>query len=217
MGLAIVPMSIDDSIASEQGCNMACMAVPWLLSLGFSIVFSALFSKIWRINQIVRNSRNFQRVKVKIHHVMIPFFVIFVANVALLTTWTLVAPLVWVRELDEGYEGCGLDSYGFCSFDGDVTSISLAISLLVVNFAALVLALVQLFRARNVPVEYSETRYIAIAIGSSLQVFLTGLPILLLVNDSPELLYFVKVSLVFVIAMSILLLIFLPKMFLLSN
>ena len=214
MGLSIIPMGIDDSIASDRGCSVACMAMPWLLSLGFSIVFSALFSKIWRINQVVQACQNFQRIDVKVHHVMVPFFFIFTANVVILTIWTSVDPLVWVRESGKDSRGADeFDSYGFCSFQNHPASLSLGASLLAINFLALVLAIVQLYRARNVPVEYSESKYIAIAIGSNLQVFLTGLPILVLVNDSPQLLYFVKSSLVFVLAMSMLLLIFLPKVF----
>ena len=30
MGSAIIPLSIDDSIASPEGCSMACMAFPWV-------------------------------------------------------------------------------------------------------------------------------------------------------------------------------------------
>lgn len=208
MGLSIVPMGIDDSLASDRGCTIACNFVPWLLSMGFSIAFAALYSKIWRINQIVKACRNYQRVNLKPRHVLVPFFCIFTLNVVVLTLWTAIDPLVWVRESRDDDK----NSYGSCSFQGHAASISFAASLLAINFLALVLALVELYRARNISMEYSESKYIAIAIGSNLQVFLTGLPILVLVNDSPQLLYFVKSSLVFVLAMSMLLLIFVPKM-----
>lgn len=35
---SIIPLSIDDSIASQRGCDIACMAVPWLFSIGFAVV-----------------------------------------------------------------------------------------------------------------------------------------------------------------------------------
>eukprot|EP00977_Amphora_coffeiformis_P022174 scaffold10570_cov176-Amphora_coffeaeformis.AAC.24 len=212
MGLAIVPMGIDDSIASDDACSTACMAMPWLLSLGFSIVFSALFSKIWRINQIVDACQNFKRLDVKLHHVMVPFFIIFTTNVVILSLWTVLDPLVWVRETrDSGRRSDEFNSYGACSFNDHVVSTALGVSLLVINFLALLMALIQLYRARNISVEYCESKYIAIALGGNLQVFLTGLPILVLVNDSPQVLFFVRSSLVFALAMSMLLLIFVPK------
>jgi hypothetical protein len=36
-GLAIIPLSID-----QRGADAACMALPWLLAIGFSLTFSAL-------------------------------------------------------------------------------------------------------------------------------------------------------------------------------
>jgi hypothetical protein len=52
MAASIFPFGIEDDIASEQGADMACMSGIWLYSLGFVTVFSALFSKIWRINRV---------------------------------------------------------------------------------------------------------------------------------------------------------------------
>jgi multiple sugar transport system substrate-binding protein len=57
LGLTIIPLGIDDgdssplscSLEDSEGCDKGCMAVPWLLALGWSIVFSALFSKLWRV------------------------------------------------------------------------------------------------------------------------------------------------------------------------
>jgi len=52
MGSAIIPISVDDRIASIEDCSLACIFSPWLASYGFVIAFSALFSKTWRINQV---------------------------------------------------------------------------------------------------------------------------------------------------------------------
>jgi gamma-aminobutyric acid type B receptor len=57
LGASIIPLGIDDGDASPLSCSLedydacdrACMAVPWCLMLGWSIVFSALFSKLWRV------------------------------------------------------------------------------------------------------------------------------------------------------------------------
>ena len=49
MASAIIPLSIDDGFASETGCDIACMATPWLISIGFSLTLTALFVKLKRI------------------------------------------------------------------------------------------------------------------------------------------------------------------------
>jgi len=219
MGLSLIPLSIDDSLASPTGCSIACMAFPWLLSIGFSMSFSALFSKVWRINQIVKGAKNYRRVHISTRDVLVPFAVICTANVVILGIWSGVDPLVWVRETMDGEtkesEGANYreDTYGHCSVHENVFGLVCLVLLVLVNFGALVLALIQLYHARELSTEYSEGKYIAIAMGSMIQVFLTGLPILVIVTDSPRVSYFVKSTIVFTLAMSLLLLTFLPKFY----
>jgi gamma-aminobutyric acid type B receptor len=101
MALGIVPLSIDDGIASTRGCDIACMSVPWLLSFGFTLAFSALFSKLWRMNKLFHN-QNFRRAKVTEKDVLAPFATLFTLNFAVLLTWTLVDPVHWSRDpIDE--------------------------------------------------------------------------------------------------------------------
>ena len=47
---SIIPYSIDDTMFPVWVCNKACGAVLWLLFPGLSIIFSALFTKTYRIN-----------------------------------------------------------------------------------------------------------------------------------------------------------------------
>ena len=47
MGSAMIPLSIDDE-GSQRAADIACMCSPWLINVGFVVVFSALFSKTWR-------------------------------------------------------------------------------------------------------------------------------------------------------------------------
>ena len=35
MGLAIVPMGLDDSVVSIEGASIACMVTPWMVVVGF--------------------------------------------------------------------------------------------------------------------------------------------------------------------------------------
>ena len=68
------------------------MAVPWLVSLGFTISFAALFAKIWRVNQVMSAAKKFTRIKVTEKDVIKPFLILFVLNFVLLLAWQLVDP-----------------------------------------------------------------------------------------------------------------------------
>lgn len=48
MALAVIPMGMQGTEPSLS-LDVACMAGPWLMFLGFVIAFSALFSKTWRL------------------------------------------------------------------------------------------------------------------------------------------------------------------------
>jgi hypothetical protein len=76
MGSSIIPLSIDPGVASDKGCSRACMALPWLLSIGFSLMMSALWAKTKRIHQILLNGATFRRVTVTAYDVSKPMLTI---------------------------------------------------------------------------------------------------------------------------------------------
>mmetsp|Transcript_24207 Transcript_24207/g.39516 ORF Transcript_24207/g.39516 Transcript_24207/m.39516 type:complete len:1286 (+) Transcript_24207:228-4085(+) len=205
MALTIVPLSIDDGVASIRGCDMACMASPWLFSVGFVTTFAALFSKIWRINKIFQSNR-FKRVKVTEKDVLVPFVSLFILNFGLLLSWTIVDPLTWDRVYTDDF-----NSYGRCVGHGRSHLFFLA-AIGFIDLCALVLACVQAYKARGISDEYSETKYIAIAIGGWIQVVLVGLPLMFLVSENPSASFFIKSCIIFAISLAMLLLIFVPKM-----
>lgn len=76
LAVSIVPMAIDHSIASLNGCAMACNSIIWLLALGFSLIFSSLFSKTHRINKIMNNAKKFKRIQVTVRDTLKPVIVL---------------------------------------------------------------------------------------------------------------------------------------------
>lgn len=214
MGSAIIPLSFDDS-EGGHGCSMACMAVPWLLCLGFCVSFSALFSKTWRINRIFQAKDRFVKVQVTERDVLVPFIVLVFLNVLVLSLWTTLAPLHYVRKYHPGTDDWNrfISSYGLCSavtnrFGG---AIPYLISLGVINLGVIIMANIQAYRARSIQSEFSESKYIALVMASFLQSACIGGPILFLVQDNPQVFYVVMVFMIFLTCMSILLLIFIPK------
>ena len=203
-------MGIDDGIASQAICNFACMASPWLAATGMTLVFSALFSKIWRLHSVFKNAMRFQRVEVKAKDVILPLVVMLSLNVIFLTIWTVLDPLYFER-VYFGRTGSGeISSYGQCTADG-VISKAMLFLILGVNMMAIVLANFQAYQARNISTEYSESKWIAFCMVSILQAMMIGTPILILASTNPTANFIVWSMLIFVICMSILGLLFVPK------
>jgi 7 transmembrane sweet-taste receptor of 3 GCPR len=71
-GSALFPLGVDDGIASEVTCSRACMSIPWLLALGWTILFSGLFAKLRRVNIVFRNAAQFRRLTVSHRDVLQP-------------------------------------------------------------------------------------------------------------------------------------------------
>jgi ABC-type sugar transport system substrate-binding protein len=214
MSSSIIPIGFDNENYSVGACSAACIATPWLLSIGFSTVFSALFSKLWRINRVVESAQRFNKQVVTVRDVILPFCLLMVANLIILICWTVVAPLEYVRRDDLGTDPWNrvISSYGTCMTREGQRSVPFVSALVAVNLGALLFANIQAYKARSIQSEFSESKYIALVVAGMMQVSLVGLPVLLLTVDNPPVYYLLRILLVFVITLAIIGLIFVPKM-----
>ena len=116
------------------------MAFPWLLALGFSVAFSALFAKIVRIRKIMANAQAFRRKEVPIKDVIFIMVVAMAIEGVVLLSWQLVAPLKWNREVvatsDLGYP---TQSVGLCASENPNLSLVFYICLFIVNFVVILI------------------------------------------------------------------------------
>jgi 7 transmembrane sweet-taste receptor of 3 GCPR/Periplasmic binding protein domain len=210
---SIIPLSIDDSAGSPaEYVNAACMTFPWLLTLGFATTFSALLSKTWRINKIFQTSLRFTRKEVNSWDVLFPVIILLGANILVLSLWTAFAPLQFSRQPHPGTDAWNrvISTYGMCS---SPNALPYAVTIVILNFMLLLIANYQAFRARDIQSEFSESKYIAIVMGSMLQIAVIGIPIVFLVYDEPRVVYLVISLAIFSICLSILLFIFIPKIY----
>ena len=150
----------------------------------------------------------FRSIKVTEKDVMLPFAVLFTSNLILMTVWTVLNPLVWVR-----IETSPTESYGVCNVNNtDKADWKVIVSVLaILNGAALIGANFEAYKARNVDTEFGESSYIGLIMGSFLQVVAVGLPLFFLVKDNPTARFFLTSSMVFLMCISVLLLLFIPK------
>lgn len=145
--------------------------------------------------------------------------ILFGLNFVLLLAWTLVDPLRFVRLATDDNSVAtedDVETYGACRSENKGLQ-SFGIPLLVVNIGALVLACIQAYRARGISDEYSESKYLAIAVASWFEVCLVGIPLLIIVDSNPTASYFLKASMIFIVSISLLLLVYLPKFFLMRK
>lgn len=120
MSSSLVPLSMDDggNPASMSRANSVgiCMSIPWLAFIGFSVAFSALFSKAWRVNQLFRARKPYARIKISERDVLPPFFLLLTCNIIVLLCWTLIDPLTYKRDEYEGIDHWQrvIATYGVC-------------------------------------------------------------------------------------------------------
>lgn len=209
---AVIPMSLQEPISSG-GLNMACLSIPWLLSIGFVTSFSSMFCRTWRLNKVIDKAKKFQRVKVESKDVLLPFVILLALNLVVLSVWSAVAPLEWIRVEVANYDvfGRSRESYGTCaSRDANFEALIVTV-LLLINLSAVGFSLYQSYLARDHPSQYNESYHVATAMASQLEAILLGVPVLILVRDNPTASFLVRSILVAIFCSAILLPMFVPK------
>jgi hypothetical protein len=210
MGLAILLLSFDDEIASDDVVSAFCIAVPWLVTFGWILTFSAIFTKTNRVNKIFHNPQRLRRIKVTSWDVMKPFAVLLSVAGITLIVWTVVSPPVWEREVSQvDVFSREIESMGFCNYE---ESLPYAIILLIVLLGTVLLSLYEAFVARNISTEFAESDYIFVVLCVVVLVSFMGIPIMLIARDQPQARFFCSVCIIFIICFAVLLLIFGPKM-----
>jgi hypothetical protein len=96
---SIIPYSMDDKRNLESECSGACTAVFWLLFPGLSIIFSALFTKTYRINLIMKNSKKFRRIKVTIRQTLTTMAVMLICEFTYCSSYYSILLYSFYRDL----------------------------------------------------------------------------------------------------------------------
>jgi gamma-aminobutyric acid type B receptor len=119
----LVPLSFDDqgdpdSMSDTRSMGI-CMSIPWLAFTGFTVTFSALFSKTWRVNRFFNSPSAYGKMKVTEKDVLAPFAFLLTCNFIVLISWTVIDPLTYEREFEDGtdYWNREIASNGSCHSD----------------------------------------------------------------------------------------------------
>ena len=219
--------------------TIACTSSTWLLWLGLSIIFSALYAKAYRVNKIFMNAKKFRRVTVKAKHTIAPMVILLISDIIILSIMSKYDPIQYITEGDkysQDHFNRPQKTVAMCTFPAKEYSIVLAI----LNLGMLGVALFQAWRgkvspttvsfsrtvstayfmfslscpllvARHLATEFQESKYVLEAVKATVLVCFIGLPVLIMAEQNPDIHAFVLNAVAFAVAIIVLLLLFLPK------
>ena len=187
---------------TDASLDRACLSAPWLVSLGYIFIYSALFMKLWRLNKVL----SFRRRKVKVRQVFGPFLVICLCTVAVLIAWSVIDPLSWKRtEINEATE----ESYGRCISRHANTFLIPLVALMGISTSA---CAVMAWITKDVDSRFAESKFIFYTIFVQIQVLMLGVPVLVILEfASANTTYLDRSMLVFLVVMTVVILMIGPK------
>jgi len=213
---AILPSTIDDSNGgSLAAASTACMVSPWLYSIGFVLTFSALFVKSHRVRKIF-NNKSLSVVKdgIRTHELLGYIGFLLVIDGIILTVWTAQSPLQYIRTiLSKDTFGNPTASVGLCQPASGEIPLGFLLAIGLFHLILLMYGSYICYQIKHIGGAYSEAKYIAISMFGSLQVLIVGIPIMVMVGAQPNTSFLVKTGIVFLNDFSVLMFIFLPKVY----
>lgn len=201
----IIAMAQEPDASTSTG-DAACMAIPWLYSLGFCVTFGTLFAKVRRVYIVFKSSAQLKRVTVSVLETLSIIVLVLLADSIILLSWTIVDPLKWQREVvSEDQFGEPLESQGYCTsehwaaFAGAIAGLQIVL-LLVASWMC--------FVSRHIATAFSEWKFVSIAIVSNLQILMVGVPVLIVVGADPAASFFVRSVVIWMNDLAVVILIF---------
>ncbi|XP_055332169.1 gamma-aminobutyric acid type B receptor subunit 2-like, partial [Paramacrobiotus metropolitanus] len=89
--LSVILLGIDTGLVDMEYIPAVCTARLWVLTIGFTLAFGAMFSKTWRVHAIFTNIKLNKKV-IKDYQLFLIVAVLLVADLVILLTWQLQDP-----------------------------------------------------------------------------------------------------------------------------
>ncbi|CAB9510051.1 acid type B receptor subunit 2 [Seminavis robusta] len=214
----IIALAQEDDPSTTEAEDVPCMAIPWLYSVGFSITFGTLFAKIRRVYLIFLNAGAVVRTgqstytqprrnsTVSWQETVMIIAAVLLVDVTILVIWTVVDPLQWQRSITQADQfGVVLESEGYCHCESLVAFASL---IGVFHLSLMGTACYMSYCARNIPTMFQEGKTVSIAMVSNLQIFIVGVPVLIIVGYDPQSSFFVRSVIIWMNDLAVVVLIF---------
>lgn len=152
-----------------------CMLFPWLLGVGFTLVYGCLFIKTWTLYQVHRSAKQMKRTNLTPVYIIKGIGLYLCVEVIILMIWTIVdRPTVKYNKMVDG-------TYDLqCTTHPTFWAIFAAVKAAWLVFGA-VLSII----TRHVASEYSESKSIAYATYNITALLVIAIPLALVLHDIP--------------------------------
>ena len=206
LSTAILTLSWDEGAGFTQAqLDVCCAITPWFFFVGQIVSFSALFTRLWRVDKVLQFRRG---QTVTILNVIYPLIVLLVLALTILITWSVVDPWLWhvetIREIPyEVYGEC--QSGHWWAFFAPLMTLIVAAETLSAFFA---------WKTSDVPEDFRDTNAVFYAICTNLQAWFVGIPILVVLDQSSSnATYFGRVLLTWIFAVCPVIIVIIPKVY----
>lgn len=198
---SILTLSFDEGAGwSTSQLSIACMSTMWFFFVGQIMTFSALFTKLGRLDKVLQFRRG-NKVTVTVLNVIVigPLAGLTVVTLLILSVWTAIEhdPWRWNRVImvevpPESYGQCEC-SY-FWAFFGPLMAVLLLAEGLTAFFA---------WKTVDVPEDFRDCKAVSYAILTQLQGWIIGVPILaVLGSSSSNATYFGRVLVIWIFSVA---------------
>jgi ABC-type branched-subunit amino acid transport system substrate-binding protein len=221
--LAIIPLSTDDEAAPDElfnyssdlaldggytPANSPCQNAIRLYNAGFVLVYMSLSCKVYKVKVLFKNA-GMKKVQVSMSLLLGTMLSSMVLVTVLEESWFFTSPFRFQRTvLTRDPYGSPVTSTGACFSEDSSTWLT---TLAALQFAMQLAGCVLCYQCRNVSTAFSEGKYVSVAMMCYLQVMALAVPVLIIVKDNPPARLLVLAGVIFANNLTVLLLIFAPK------
>ncbi|XP_071821055.1 gamma-aminobutyric acid type B receptor subunit 1-like isoform X2 [Apostichopus japonicus] len=220
--MCVFLLGLDGQYVSNTVFPKTCHAISWLLSIGFSLGYGSMFSKIVMMHSLVtqektdedgkRKRKKVSMQNVKTWRMYITIIIILVVNLVLQLIWQIMAPMT--RKVDTFFSVTVKDvriipQLEHCEADNLAVFLGIAYG---VNGLLLIFGLFLAYETRNMSVrELNDSRLVGMAIYNVAVLGIITAPVTLIIKDQANAVFgFSSLTIIFCSAIT-LALIFVPK------
>ncbi|KAG5676270.1 hypothetical protein PVAND_006118 [Polypedilum vanderplanki] len=91
--ISVVLLGLDGQFVDASTYPQICQARAWMLSMGFTLAFGAMFSKVWRVHRFTTKAKTDPKKKVEPWKLYTMVSGLLVVDIVILLTWQLQDPL----------------------------------------------------------------------------------------------------------------------------
>jgi len=153
-----------------------CVAFPWLLGIGFVLVYGCLFIKTWALYKVWMNAIHYQKTALTPGYIMRCLGLALLVEIVFLIIWTVIDPpkAVLVEVVNHKLER-----------QCDSEHVTFWVIFLVVKGVWLIFGAVLSILTRNIVKEYNESSSIAYAIYNNILLGAIAIPLAVLIKEVP--------------------------------